>query len=153
MHKVVHKSAADYLVDVLPNVANVEKHFNLRNKDDLDQFTFKTERFRKSLFPDCVRKRNTLDKDTQAVASHNSFKNKIVTDKCLPSSLFYLDQRKLNIIHAQLRMNCSNLSASHLFSLHVVNSPACICSHKAEDTAHYFLDCPLYYTQRMILEM
>ena len=47
-------------------------------------------------------------------------------------------------------MNCSNLSA-HLFSLHVVNSPACICSHKAEDTAHYFLDYPFYYTQRMIL--
>ena len=56
MHKVVHKSAPDYLVDVLPNVANVEKHYNLRNNDDLDQFTFKTEKFRKSLFPDCVRK-------------------------------------------------------------------------------------------------
>ena len=102
------------------------------------------------MFPDCVRKWNRLDKDTQAVVSHNSFKNKIVTDKCPHSSLFYLGQRKFNIIHAQLRMNCSNLSA-HLFSLHVVNSPACICSHKAEDTAHYFLDCPLYYTQRMIL--
>ena len=47
-------------------------------------------------------------------------------------------------------MNCGNLSA-HLYSLHVVNSPAWICSHTAEDTAHYFLDCPLYYTQRMIL--
>ena len=54
------------------------------------------------------------------------------------------------IVNAQLRMNCSNLSA-HLYSLHVVNSPSCVCSHKAEDTAHYFLDCPLYYTQRMIL--
>ena len=47
-------------------------------------------------------------------------------------------------------MNYSNLSA-HLYSLHVVNSPACICSHTAEDTAHYFLDLPLYYAQRMIL--
>ena len=149
MHKVVHKSAPDYLVDVLPNVANAEKHYNLRNNDDLDQFTFKIEKFRKSLFPDCVRKWNRLDKDTRAVVSHNSFKNKIVTDKC-PPSLFYLGQRKFNIIRAQLRMNCSNLSA-HLYSLHVVNSPACICSHTAEDTAHYFLDCPLYYTQRMIL--
>ena len=47
-------------------------------------------------------------------------------------------------------MNCSNLSA-YLYSLHVVNSPACICSHTTEDTAHYSLDCPLYYAQRMIL--
>ena len=45
-------------------------------------------------------------------------------------------------------MNCSNLSA-HLY--HVVNSPDCICSHTTEDTVHYFLDCPLYYAQRMIL--
>ena len=71
-------------------------------------------------------------------------------DKCPSSSLFYLGQRKFNIIHAQFRVNCSNLSA-HLYSPHVVNSPACICSHTAEDTAHYFLDCPLCYTQRMIL--
>ena len=82
MHKVVHKSAPDYLVDVLPNVANAEKHYNLRNNDDLDQFKFKTEKFRKSLFPDCVRKWNRLDKDIRAVVSHNSFKNKIATDKC-----------------------------------------------------------------------
>ena len=119
-------------------------YYNLRNNDDLDQFTFKTEKFRKSLFLDCVRKGNRLDKGTRAVVSHNNFKNKIVTDKCSPS-LFYLGQRKFNIIHAQLCMNHSNLSA-HLYSLHVVNSPACICSHTAEDTAHYFLDCPFYYT-------
>ena len=73
MHKVVHKSAPDYLVDVLPNVANAEKHYNLRNNDDLDQFTFKTETFWKSLFPGCVRKWNRLDKDIWAVVSHNSF--------------------------------------------------------------------------------
>ena len=38
-------------------------------------------------------------------------------------------------------MNCSNLNA-HLYSLHVIGSPACGCSHRVEDTAHFFLDCP-----------
>ena len=121
-----------------------------KHTDRQTNLTNLTEKFRKSLFPDCVRKWNRLDKDIQAVVSHNSFTNKIVTDKCPPSSLFYLGQRKFNIIHAQLRMNCSNLSA-HLYSLHVVNSSACIYCHTAEDTAHYFLDCPRYYAQRMIL--
>ena len=93
MHEVVHKSAPDYLVGVLPNVANAEKHYNLRNNDDLDQFTFKTEKFRKSLFSDSVRKWNKLDEDLWPVVSHNGFKNKIVTDKYSPSSLFYLGQR------------------------------------------------------------
>ena len=48
-------------------------------------------------------------------------------------------------------MNCSNLNA-HLHSLHVINSPACLCSHSMEDTAHFFLYCPLYYTQRLSLQ-
>ena len=41
---------------------------------------FKTEKFWKSLFPDCVRKWNRLDKDIRAVVSHKSLKNKIVMD-------------------------------------------------------------------------
>ena len=43
----------------------------------------------------------------------------------------------LSNIHAQLRMNCSNLNA-HLHSLHVIDSPACVCSHSIEDTAQFF---------------
>ena len=65
--------------------------------------------------------------------------------------LFYIGIRKCNVIHAQLRMNCSNLNA-HLHSLHVIDSPACVCSHSIEDTAHFFLCCPLYYTQRLALQ-
>ena len=51
---------------------------------------------------------------------------------------------------AAMRMNCSYLDA-HLYSLHVIDSPACGCSHRVEDTAHFFLDCPLYYAQRLSL--
>ena len=39
----------------------------------------------------------------------------------------------------------------HICSLHVIDSPACVCSHREEDTAHFFLDCPLYYVQRLAL--
>ena len=47
-------------------------------------------------------------------------------------------------------MNCSNLNA-HLYSLHVFDSPACGCSHRVEDTTHFFLNRPLYYAQRLLL--
>ena len=53
----------------------------------------------------------------------------------------------MNIIHAQLRMECSNLN-SHLFKLHVIDDPKCLCSFKLEDNAHFFLHCPLYLIQR-----
>ena len=57
--------------------------------------------------------------------------------------------RKFNLIHAQLRKNCSNLNA-RLHSLHVIDSPACVCSHSIEGTA-FFLDCALYHVQRLAL--
>ena len=81
--------------------------------------------------------------------SYNSFRSKITAIvNC--SDLYYVGLRNFNIIHAQLRMNCSNLNA-HLHSLHVIDSPACVCLYREEDTAHFFLDCPLYYIQRLAL--
>jgi hypothetical protein len=47
-------------------------------------------------------------------------------------------------------MECSDLKA-HLFNLHVIDSPACPCSHNFEDTKHFLMDCPLYFAQRLVL--
>ena len=52
--------------------------------------------------------------------------------------------------HAQLRMKCGKLNF-HLFSLHVVDSPACLCGHNREDSNHYLLRCPLYHQARNML--
>ena len=65
-------------------------------------------------------------------------------------SFQFVEQWKFNIVHAQLHMICSNLSA-HLYCVHVFNSPACICSHILEDTAHNIPDCPLYCSHKMPL--
>ena len=63
MHKVVNSTALSYLVKILSDAVNIDKHYKLRNNDDLDQFQFRTEKCRKSLFPDCVRKWNNQEKD------------------------------------------------------------------------------------------
>ena len=60
MHKVVNSTTPSYLVEILSNVVNIDK---LRNDDDLDQFQLRTEKCKKSLFPDCVRKWNSLERD------------------------------------------------------------------------------------------
>ena len=70
--------------------------------------------------------------------------------KVQPNELFYLGTRNNYIKHAQLRMKCSKLNA-HLFSLHVIDSPACICGHNIEDCEHFLLHCPLYYNLRQTL--
>ena len=55
----------------------------------------------------------------------------------------YIGQHKDNIFHAQLRLRCSKLN-SHLFALHVADSPACLCGFNNEDSEHFLLHCPLY---------
>ena len=57
----------------------------------------------------------------------------------------------MTIVHARLRMLCSELS-DHLFShIHVVDSPACQCGHHCENNKHFFLECPLYMNERIEL--
>ena len=108
MHKIVNKSAPNYIVEILSNAVNVDKHYKLRNEDDIEQFQFRTEKFRKSLFPDCVRKWNSLEKDLRKDCSFNSFRTKVITNTVANcSKLYYVGQRKFNIILAQLRMNQS----------------------------------------------
>ena len=41
--RVVNKSAPNYLVEILSNAVNVDKHYKLRNEDDIEQFQFRTE--------------------------------------------------------------------------------------------------------------
>ena len=61
--------------------------------------------------------------------------------------LLYHGSRKSSVKHAQLRMKCSKLNFD-LFSLHVIDSPACPCGHIREDSSPYLLQCPLYFQAR-----
>ena len=145
-YKVVNNVTPEYLVEILPNVVN--KQYLLRN-NNIEQYRCRTEKYYRSLFPDIIRKWNNLDEILKAQPSYSVFKNLITAhEKC--SKLYYIGSRKVNIIHAQLRMNCSNLNA-HLYGLHVIDSPACLCSHSIEDNVHFFFDCPLYSNQRLVL--
>ena len=64
--------------------------------------------------------------------------------------LFYHGERKIAIILARLRMNCSDLKG-HLFDLNIINDSRCRCGNPREDTIHYLLVCPLYTNSRAIL--
>ena len=67
------------------------------------------------------------------------------------NDLFYVGNRKENIILAQLRMGSSSLN-SDLFKIGVVTAPSCTCGSGNEDVFLYFLECPLYAAQRNSLQ-
>ena len=55
-----------------------------------------------------------------------------------------------NYKHPRLRMKRSKLNY-HLYSLHVLDSPACPCGHDREVSNHYLLNCPLYFQSRIAM--
>ena len=64
--------------------------------------------------------------------------------------LFNFGQRTDAVHHAQLRMGRSKLNA-HLFAIGVIDSDMCACSTGIEDLNHYFMSCPLFADQRIVL--
>ena len=79
--------------------------------------------------------------------SLKEFSNKICETRIKAPLMYYGKTRKLNIIHSQFRLQCSDLN-SDLYHLHVINNATCICSDKIEDAIHFFFDCPLYREAR-----
>ena len=51
---------------------------------------------------------------------------------------------------AELRMHCSNLNG-HLYSMKIIDSPACSCGFVSENEFHFLLVCPLYNRPRVTL--
>ena len=146
MYNIYHQNAPSYLVDIIPSREAADNRYNLRNQNDIPQFNTRIEKFRKSVFPDCIRKWNTLPLNTRNSDNVKEFVNK--TSVKYKNKLLYQGfDRKAGIVHAQMRMRCSNLN-EHLYALHVLESPNCICANEVEDCEHFFFKCLLYNNHR-----
>ena len=150
MFKIVKGLAPNYLSDILPSRVGDDMQYVLRNDFHLRAFSARTERFKRSILADCVRIWNDLPKCIQNIETLAEFKTSIsIEHKVNP--LYCGINRKLGIIQSQFRMVCSNLNA-HLYNLHVVDNPFCLCSNTiVEDCKHFFFECPLYNIQRVKL--
>ena len=110
MHKIVNKNAPDYLVELIPKKVGECAHSNVRNKDDIRNIFCRTSKYSTSFIPDTIRLWNELDIDTRNTDDINLFKSSIMPSRS-KNVLFCHGVRKWNVIHAQMRMGCSNLKA------------------------------------------
>ena len=150
MHKIVHGNVPIFLSSVLPQVVGNVVPYRLRNRHNLTQFQCRTEKFRKSFFPDGIRLWNNLDEEIKSIDNIYEFNSKLPDMNKRSRKLYNYGVRQYNIIHAQLRLQCSNLKA-HLYSLHVIDDPTCCCTIANEDNFHFFFQCPMYLVQRQNL--
>jgi hypothetical protein len=135
----------EHLSDILPQLS--VHNYSMRNSL-IPSIPCRTSRFYNSYFPSCVRLWNDLDDVAKNSPTTNSFQAYLMTQTPRKHpQYYYLGQRPLNILLTRLRLNCSTLN-SYLYKIGVSDSPKCRCGNSVETTAHYFLHCPLYATQR-----
>ena len=150
---MVNKLTPKYLYDLVPRDIGGTTNLNLRNRFNIRQVKFKTKRYGDSFLPSCIHLWNNLPLDIRQSASLSIFKSKLKSSLLsvdfTPSYLSY-GKRFPNICHTQLRLGCSQLN-THLYKVNAIQSPACACSFQNEDINHFFLSCPLFSAQRLVL--
>ena len=145
-----NKLCPQYLCNCLPpTVSSISDH-NFRNNEN---YTTPRSRLRMSLtsfIPSTVSLWNNLDLNVRNSPNISCLKSRI-NDKTVKSLEYYGEEsRKLSILHARLRHQCSSLN-SDLYRINITNDSKCQYGAPYEDSIHYQMECPLYQNERYCL--
>jgi hypothetical protein len=96
-----------------------------------------------------IKEWNDLPDTTKNIGSLDDLKYHLKRLDTKTPKYYYLGKRKVQLILARLRMNCSKLS-KHLYDMHIIEDQSCECGHESEDADHFFFECPNYVNQRAV---
>ena len=99
--------------------------------------------FTKSLLPAVINDWNELPIEIRNEDSLFCFKSCLNRDKPSPNKLYFVWERKLQVIHTRIRNKCSTTLIDRLFMKNIVDSPLCI-SGGIERSEHYSFECNNY---------
>ena len=146
-YKIVNNETPTYLSNHLPHTVSTRAERSLRNANDISLIKANRDYYQISYFPHTIKLWNNLTNEIKTAPSIESFKH-LLYKNCSPKLEYaYLGSRKVNIIMAQMRMECSKLNA-HLFKHKVISDSNCSCGCSKETVFHYFFICPVYNTHR-----
>ena len=122
-------------------------------RDLFYNFTYRTDYFKNSFFPYCVREWNKLASNIRHSNSISLFKKGLLVGIRPKQRSIYniIDPPGLKLL-TRLRLNLSHLR-EHKFRHNFLDTinPLCSCSLEVESTRHYLLRCPFYVHIRKIL--
>ena len=147
--KIIHNMVPSYLQELKPDKKKSGR-YAFRTKNDFVEPDWRITKYRKSLLPFAISLWNRLDENTRKITNYESFKDTLMANT-IDNPLFYVGSRQEQIIMAKLRMGGSNLNG-HLYSMKLIDSPACSCGFINENEFHFFLVCPLYNRPRVTLQ-
>ena len=143
MHR---KLTPPYLYCLISRPINIS--YNIRNIDEhyIQPVTALKTVYYNSFLPSSIRLWNNLDSSTKACPSISAFKH-MVNKMTKQKSYYCTGTRKGQVLHARLRMRCSNLN-SDLVSRYISDNSACACGHPIENAEHFLLHCQNYAQAR-----
>ena len=152
-HKIVKGLYPRYLTEYVNLRSTSNYHTRSVNKNNLPEFSCRTESFKHSFFPFCVREWKKLDNTIRDAESIKQFKSML-------KNFFSLNQRSLFLIHdtvgvkllVKLRLQFSHLN-EHKFCHNFKDcvSRMCDCGAETETTSHFFLRCKFFANERQKL--
>ena len=154
-YKIVNGQVPDYLTELVPPTVADTNNYNLRNRLNISQPSFRLSTYQQSDFPSTIKLWNTLDLNLRQLPTFPSFRSKLQQKYFQPKtvpSYFSFGDRYLSVLHARLRNTCSSLN-SDLFKSKLVPSASCSCVYKNECSDHFLLYCNKFNLLRINLYM
>ena len=112
----------------------------------------RTRLLQKSCISSSVSLWNNLQQEIRNCTTFGSFKLKL-SSMSKPDripSIYLIGNRRLSVIHARIRNNCSNLN-NDLFLNHLKLDSICDCRNGVENAEGYFFKCRRYSDIRIML--
>ena len=111
MYRVAHNMTPSYINDLIPPMVGENNNYQLRNQANFRIPYCRTTNSQKSCIPSSLNLWNNLDMSTRNSDSLSSFKralNRSSQHERVPQH-YLLGSRRLSVLHACLRNNCSDL--------------------------------------------
>ena len=99
--------------------------------NDLAEPNWRITKYQKCFLSFAVSLWNKLNDKTRTITDCELFKDTLMRNTNY-NPLFFIGSRQEQIIMAKLRLQCGNLNG-HLYSMKIINSPACSCGFVNEN--------------------
>lgn len=153
MFKCTNNLIPDYITDIIPPLVRDVSNYPLRNRENVSNMYTRTEISHKSCIPSSISYWNNLQTNIREADTYESFRHSLkrdIFDNINVPIYFSKGNRKLSILHARIRNNCSDLN-SDLFLNHLINDRSCSCGNDNENARHYFFECDKYSYLRILM--
>ena len=141
-----HHKTPPFLSDIVPQQLFQVHNYNTRRANDTRSVVCRTSYYQRSFLPSTIQAWNMIPENVRLNPSKANLKSYLDQNILKSPIYFNSGNRRGQILHARLRLNCSSLN-EHLFNRNLIASRLCSCG-RIESVKHFLLECNKYSALR-----